>query len=554
MIVIAILAFVYGVMVIEQRINLKKVKAMIKKRYGQKPVDKDYNFKNLAYHWREYSKKIPIHEVIDDITWNDLEMNKVFSRINNCCSFVGEQILYSKLHYLPQDHSYREILERKVSFFMANTTERETIQVLLSQLGKDHKDYYLPQFMANLDDYRTSGLWRYRYMKFMHLLLIVLVALTIIFQDSIVLFLAVGVFAINLTLYAIGKHKFEVHLDMIKSINTIISVGNSIMNNKDISYEQRFPALAQAIHPFKKMWHLMSIIQLRKEAVFSGDIIALIYDYLIGATLWDFVKYDQLITQLKSNRTEFLALYDILGEIDTSIAIASFRESLPLYCQPIIHKRQSVSMEQIYHPLIEDPVCNTVRLDNACIITGSNASGKSTYIKAVALNVILGQNINTCMAKEMIIPNAKVVTSMAVRDDLMAGESYYIKEIKYLKRIIKNLSQERAIICIIDEILRGTNTEERIAASASILKYLYNKNCFPMVASHDIELTQALDDLYDNYYFTEQMQRKDVIFDYKIYSGVSRSKNAIRLLSSIGFPEEIVQEAKRNVLVGTYSK
>ncbi|MEW9124526.1 MAG: hypothetical protein AB2421_17575, partial [Thermotaleaceae bacterium] len=187
----------------------------------------------------------------------------------------------------------------------------------------------------------------------------------------------------------------------------------------------------------------------------------------------------------------------------------------------------------------------TVNLENSCIITGSNASGKSTFIKAIAINAILGQSINTCMADEMILPCSKIITSMAVRDDLMAGESYYIKEIKYLKRIIEGLSEERLVICVIDEILRGTNTEERIAASASILKFLHNKNCIAIVASHDIELTQILDNIYDNYYFTEQMEEKDIVFDYKIYRGVSNSKNAIKLLKYVGFPDEIIAEAKK---------
>lgn len=79
------------------------------------------------------------------------------------------------------------------------------------------------------------------------------------------------------------------------------------------------------------------------------------------------------------------------------------------------------------------------------------------------------------MAEQMILPYAMVITSMAVRDDLMSGESYYIKEIKYLKRIIERLNEDRLVICIIDEILRGTNTEERIAASASILRFLHKK-------------------------------------------------------------------------------
>lgn len=133
---------------------------------------------------------------------------------------------------------------------------------------------------------------------------------------------------------------------------------------------------------------------------------------------------------------------------------------------------------------------------------------------------------------------------MAVTDDIMAGESYYIKEIKYLNRIIRSLSDKRFVICVIDEILRGTNTEERIAASFSILKYIHNKNCLAIAATHDIELTQLLDGIYANYHFREEMQDKDIIFDYKIHEGPSKTRNAIKLLKYVGFPDKIISDAE----------
>ncbi|WP_422486850.1 MutS-related protein [Gudongella sp. DL1XJH-153] len=547
LIAVGILILVYVIIILEKKISSKRIRIKIKEEFGKKPETRKCSFEKIEYHWKEYTKTIPDDEKIDDITWNDLDMNNVYCRINNCSSFVGEQILYSKLHCLPKNDLYRELLEKKISFFAFNDREREQTQFLLSSLGKDDRDFYLPRFIANLDTYRISGIWRYQTMRLLQILLGLSLLLAVISQELIFLFLLGGIFLNNLVIYAIGKNKFEVNLDMVDSIIGVIGVGNTIANTKKLSYENRFSDLMKVVIPFKSLWNSMSIVQIRKNAVYSGDIVAIIYDYIIGATLWDFVKYDQMISKLMSNQNEFMELYQVIGEIDTAISIASFRESLPLFCRPSFSKENVLKMKQIFHPLIDEPVCNTIELDNSCIITGSNASGKSTYIKAVAINVILGQNIHTCMADEITLPYAKVITSMAVRDDLMAKESYYIKEIKYLKRIVENLSEERLVICIIDEILRGTNTEERIAASASILKYLHNKNCISIVASHDIELTEVLDDLYDNYYFTEQMEDKDIIFDYKIYRGVSNSKNAIKLLHHERFPYEIIEEAQKNV-------
>ena len=89
-----------------------------------------------------------------------------------------------------------------------------------------------------------------------------------------------------------------------------------------------------------------------------------------------------------------------------------------------------------------------------------------------------------------------------------------------MKRIIDNLSHNRFIVCIIDEILRGTNAKERITASTAILKYLSKNNCIAIVASHDIELTKILEEIYSNYHFREQIKDNDIIFDYKTENAI----------------------------------
>lgn len=202
-------------------------------------------------------------------------------------------------------------------------------------------------------------------------------------------------------------------------------------------------------------------------------------------------------------------------------------------------------MEDLYHPLIRKPVENSLDLEKGCLITGSNASGKSTFIKAAALNAVLAQSINTCAARSFCMPPAQVITSMAVKDDLEAGESYFIREIRYLKRILDSLRDDRMTVCAIDEILRGTNTGERIRASRAILEYLADKNCIALVASHDKELTELLKEQYENYHFSEVIGEEDIYFSYKIQKGPATSQNAVKLLELTGFPEKIIRAALR---------
>lgn len=101
-------------------------------------------------------------------------------------------------------------------------------------------------------------------------------------------------------------------------------------------------------------------------------------------------------------------------------------------------------------------------------------------------------------------------------------------------------------LCAIDEILRGTNTGERIRASRAILEYLKDRNCLALVATHDRELTELLEKDYDNYHFSEEMGEDDICFTYQILPGPATSHNAIKLLEFAGFPEEIIDAAKED--------
>ncbi len=535
-IAVIFIAIVYGQIAAKKRLII-----WMKIHYGKKPGDKEYNWKNIREFWNSHKESIPEDEKIDDVTWNDLDMNLVFQRINNCNSFAGEQILYHTLHCLPKNKQANELLENKINFFDKNSQERENTQLLLSSLGKADGSYSLPMLMNNLDMVTLPGIWGYRIMQ---ILLILSILPSFIFQNPNLLFITLGIFVINMIVYIKNKIKYETYLNTLGSILQIVKFAGKLTNTNKFSYENEFKDLKDLAVPFKNLNHLVGRIQSKKEISLTGNAEAIFFDYIIGATLWDFIIYNKIIRILMGKQKLFMELYKKVGEIDMCISISSFRESLPFYCTPTFIKEHKIQMEDIYHPLIDEPICNTVQFNNNCIITGSNASGKSTFIKAVTINSILAQNINTCMAKDFTLPYGKIITSMAVRDDLMSGESYFIKEIKYLNRIIQSLNEERVIICAIDEILRGTNTEERIAASASILKYLNSKNCIAIVASHDIELTQLLNGLYDNYHFCEQIQENDIIFEYKIHEGAATTKNAIRLLELTHFPKEIIANAK----------
>ena len=125
----------------------------------------------------------------------------------------------------------------------------------------------------------------------------------------------------------------------------------------------------------------------------------------------------------------------------------------------------------------------------------------------------------------------------------MAGESYYIAETKSLKRILDALKEDSAVLCVVDEVLRGTNTVERIAASSVVLQVMAEAGALCLAATHDIELCDLLSDSYDLYHFEEQVGEGEMIFDFLLREGRATSRNAILLLRLMGFDEELVQRA-----------
>jgi len=135
------------------------------------------------------------------------------------------------------------------------------------------------------------------------------------------------------------------------------------------------------------------------------------------------------------------------------------------------------------------------------------------------------------------------MSSMAIRDDVCCGDSYFVAEIRSLKRILDAANTGEMVFCFIDEILRGTNTVERIAASSSVLKNLEGKNIICIAATHDVELTQILADRFDNWHFRERITESNVVFDYRLYDGPATGRNAIALLERMGFETAVIDSA-----------
>lgn len=299
-------------------------------------------------------------------------------------------------------------------------------------------------------------------------------------------------------------------------------------------------ALRQAVKPMRGITRFAFVFRTKTGSM--GDILT---EYLSIMFMLSFIAYNTVLDRLSSHHAEALALWQRLGDLELAIAIANFRAAEATTTQPVFAKG-GMNATDLAHPLLKHPVANPVDWQKNALITGANASGKSTYVKSIAINAILAQTINTVTATSFTMEPGEVITAMAVRDDLSEGDSYFVAEIKAIRRLLNAVAKKKRVYGFIDEILKGTNTVERIAASASVINWLKQYPSLVVVATHDNELTDIMGDQCVNWHFQEKVTKEDgVVFDYLLYQGPATSHNAIALLATMDYPTSLIHDARQ---------
>jgi DNA mismatch repair ATPase MutS len=248
---------------------------------------------------------------------------------------------------------------------------------------------------------------------------------------------------------------------------------------------------------------------------------------------------------LDTKRKEIEQVFEFVGEVDSLIAVASLRNGLGKYCVPhITIEQKRIFAGEMYHPLIIDCVTNSIHVkQKSILLTGSNMSGKTSFIRTIGINVICGLTINTCFAEQFSMPRMRILSAIRISDDLMNDKSYYFEEVLTIKEMIDQSENGMANLFLLDEIFKGTNTIERISAGKAVLSYLTGADNMVFVSTHDIELAELLNEDYELYHFSEKVDHKTVDFDYKLKNGRLTNRNAIRILQINDYPETTIEEA-----------
>jgi DNA mismatch repair ATPase MutS len=241
-----------------------------------------------------------------------------------------------------------------------------------------------------------------------------------------------------------------------------------------------------------------------------------------------------------------------VGEVDAAVSVASYRVATRGWTRPAFRAAGTAVLNDVCHPLLPDAVPNSITLapPHGVIITGSNMSGKTTFLRTVGVTAVLAQTINTCLASRYEAPIFAVRSCIGRADDPSTGKSYYLVEVESVLALVHAARSRVPHLMLFDELFRGTNAVERIAAGEAVLRALLAPGVdggpsphAVLVATHDQELVDLLDGVYASYHFTDTVDDYGLAFDYRLQSGAATTRNAIALLGQRGAPQDLVAHA-----------
>ena len=536
--IIAVAILIYTMLTADKRKRfrlLMKIRSIYgtvpKREYSDEELHKIRTFFDTASAGNE--------NIIDDITWNDLDLDSIFIAMNHTFSSVGEEVLYDMLREPLFSNEEREERERVIRFFMENDTVREKYQLEFAGMGRTKK-FSLVQFLNQFkalklkDDISHYG----------HIIAIP-VAFSVIFISPAWGVLAViAVIIYNVVTYYREKAAVEPYYVSLSAMCYLVRAALKLGKDKTPELSAYTEKIREEVSYVKSLEK--NIKWLGGSNFSTMNILDIIMDYVRMVTHLDFVFFNHMVRSILNNEDHIIRLMREVGLLEAYISIGSYRNTVPFYCMGELteSRERSFSLKDGYHPLISEPVANSIHVDGPVLLTGSNASGKSTFLRMAALAALMAQTVNTVHAHEYKGSFYRIYSSMALRDDIQSGESYYIVEIKSLKRIMDKRKGEIPVLAFIDEVLRGTNTVERIAASTEILKVFEEEGVMVFAATHDIELTRLLEGRYRNYHFEEEVLNDTIRFNYELKEGRATTRNAIRLLHMMGYEDSVTKAAE----------
>jgi hypothetical protein len=353
-------------------------------RFGQLPEGPDTaTLQRLIEYWHVRQGKEKLPRCVDDTTWNDLDMDKVFGRLDACITSVGEEHLYALLHTPAFSDAPLKEREALCHLLDENPETRLSLQVFLSRMGKS-RGASLYMLGQGISAKRLKHPFIYTMLACLPFALAGLFFLS----WQLGLFAVLCAFVVNIVVYSLTKLYIDRELASLRDFSSLLWCAQKICRlnlSPEITAE-----LSANLRVFKKIAGKIS--SLTRDKLTDADMLA---EYIKVPLLSDIRNYNRALGLIEKNAGAFLALYERIGALDTAAAVLSLRASLPHWCCPEFAETGGIKTEALFHPLLKEPVPNDAHITRSSLISGSNASGKSTFIKALAISGIFAQTIHT---------------------------------------------------------------------------------------------------------------------------------------------------------------
>lgn len=467
--------------------------------------------------------------------------NSIFQLLNITNTHTGRKIFANNLLY-PYKYKEKIYLRQKAIEELSGKLDlTQEIEYLTCKNKKDLKD---PEILIKYAESKEN-LFKNKFIKnlirFMPVLVISINVFGIISRNNSMIYIGLAILIAQILIWLLSmfknskiletvhylKYNLETYLEVLKLIEKEDFHSEELKSIKETMFSQG----QSSIEAIKKLDTITEIINIR-----SGGVSNLV---LNSVFLWDY----QCIFLLEKWKSKYgKRVKDWIGGIGEIESLMSFSVlnniNSHIVFPKIVDEKSKIIGEELGHPLInmENRVDNNIKLeDEIFIITGSNMSGKTTFLRTIGINLVLAYNGAGVCAKSMETTLLHIITSMRIVDDLRGGISTFYAEILRIKKIIDMAEKKDNMIFLIDEIFTGTNSVDRILGAKNVIGNLNKENVIGMITTHDLELC-ALDskERIRNFYFEDKYDGKSIKFDYKIKSGKSTSTNAKNLMNLAG--------------------
>ena len=536
LVIATIVIFIFFIVSLAQRKKRQKIIFQIQSAWAN-PKTEYFDFSKIS-NYADVTEKNEFHHLTEQ-TIEDIDLFGLFKFIDRTTSKVGQQFLYKKI--IEPSNETQDYSEKFIELFSADKRLREEIQLELLKLSSPDA-YYIPTLL------KGGLLTKPKWFNLLKIDIAVVVSLVILSLKFYFFLIALIVpFAVNMFLHFWNKNNTFQFGRSIPQLNSLINIAKTLSSKNELLRNKEVEGSISKLRSFQQKSFLIKFDFQSSIQDGISQILFYLLDLVKAFFLVEIFTLFKIVKELEQKQSSIITLFNYVGNIDSSISVASLRNGKLKTCQPVfISTGKEFTIKGAYHPLIDNCVKNDLSVNNRSIlITGSNMSGKSTFLRTVILNSVLAQTIYTCFADEFSTAILKQYSSIKINDNLFEGKSYYFQEVSIMASLLKEAKSQFQNLFILDEVFKGTNTIERIASAKAILSYLNQNNNIVMVATHDIELADMLNGEYDLYHFTETIENNELHFDHKIRMGQLKTRNAIKLLELLKYPSEIVNEAQQ---------